>query len=272
MQKRCLTQTGGGLAVLAAVLFLGSSHSQAAVTNAAPIKLSWNAANDTAVKGYALYYGVVNQTAQTRVDVGTNLTCTVSNLIVGINYRIYAVAYSATGAESVPSNELLFAPSVPLLPPTPVPSGPKLQIVKQANGSMRLSYQATPGLVCGVQFAATPNPVAWQTLTNVTATSVSNVIALDSSASLVSKRFYRVALSAQPLVSAITLTRLSNGSMRLEWTAPPLATCRVTYAPNTNSTIWPTLATVTTDAEGRASVIDPTAAIVSTRFYRVVMP
>lgn len=254
------------------VWFLGSSHCPAAVTNAAPIKLSWNAANDTAVKGYALYCGAVNQTSQSRMDVGTNLTGTVSNLIVGVNYRIYAVAYNATGMESVPSNELLFAPSVPLLPPTPTPSGPKLEIAKQANGSMRLSYKATPGLVCGIQFAATPNPTAWQTLTNVTATSVSNVIALDNSASLVSKRFYRVALSAQPLVSAIKLTRLSNGHMRLEWTAPPFSTCRVTYAPSTNSTIWPTLITVTTDAEGRASAIDPAAAVVSTRFYRVVMP
>lgn len=268
MRKRCLARTGGWLAVL--VLFLGSSHCPAAVTNAAPIKLSWNAANDTAVKGYALYYGAVNQISQNRVDVGTNLTCTISNLIVGVNYLIYAVAYSATGMESVPSNELLFAPSVPLLPPAP--SGPKLEITKQSNGSMKLSYKATPGLVCGIQFAATPNPAAWQTLTNVTASSISNVIALDSSANLVPKRFYRVALSAQPLVSAIKLTRLSNGYMRLDWTAPPLSSCRVTYAPNTNSTIWPTLTTVTADAEGRASAIDPAAAVVSTRFYRVVMP
>jgi hypothetical protein len=58
----------------------------------------------------------------------------------------------------------------------------------------------------------------------------------------------------------------------LDWTAPPFSTCRVIFAPNTNSTIWPTLTTVVTDAEGRASAIDPAAAVVSTRFYRIVMP
>lgn len=251
------------------VLFLSSNLAQAVV--ATPIKLSWSAANDTSVKGYALYYGTLGQSTPSRADVGTNLNFTISNLVVGVTYRIYAVSYNVLGAESIPSNELLYTPTTPVTVPTQ-PAGPRLQITQQANGSMKLSYLATPGQICGIQFAASPNPTAWQTLTNVTADSISNIVALDFSANKVAQRFYRVALSAQPLVSAITATRLANGYMRLDWTAPPLSTNRIVYAPFTNSTIWPTLATVVADAEGRAFVIDPAAATVSQRFYRVVLP
>jgi len=263
MLKNCITRNNGWFIAIILVLALSQSLAQAVV--ATPIKLSWNAANDTTVKGYALYYGTLGQSIPSRADVGTNLNFTVSNLVVGVTYRIYAVSYNVFGAESIPSNELIYTP------PAPAPA-PRLQITKQANGSMKLSYKATPGLVCGIQFAATPTPSAWQTLTNVTADSISNIIALDISANKVAQRFYRVALSAQPLVSAITATRLANGYMRLEWTAPPLSTNRIVYAPFTNSTIWPTLTTVVADAEGRASVIDPVAANVGQRFYRVVLP
>lgn len=267
MYQKSLTQSCAWLAAL--IFVLGLNRSNAAVTNAAPVMLSWNAANDSTVKGYALYCTVVAPVSQNRMDVGTNVTATLSNLVVGVTYRIYAVSYNALGVESIPSNELLYTPAAPALP---APQGSRLQIARQGNGSMKLSYKATPGLVCGIQFAATPNPSAWLTLTNVTADSLGNVIAIDGAASLVAQRFYRVALSAQPLVSAITQTRLSNGYMRLDWAAPPFSSCRVTYAPTLTSTIWPTLATVVADAEGRASVIDPAAAVVSSRFYRIVIP
>ena len=266
MLKNFITQKRGWLIAVISIFTLSQNLAQAIV--ATPIKLSWNAANDPSVKGYALYYGLLNQATLQRADVGTNLNCTISNLVVGTTYRIYAVSYNVLGAESIPSNELFYTPPAPVTAPT----GPRLQITHQANGSMQLSYKATPGQICGIQFAATPNPIAWQTLTNVTATSLSNVIAIDSSASQVAKRFYRVALSAQSLVSAITATRLANGSMRLDWTAPPFSTNRVVYAPFNTSTIWPTLTTVVADAEGRASAIDPAAAVVSQRYYRVVLP
>lgn len=252
--------------LLSAILGQHSAHALVA----SPVKLSWNAANDPTVKGYALYYGLLTQSIPNRADVGTNLNCTITNLVVGTTYRIYAVSYNIYGSESIPSNELLYTPPTPVTVPNP--TGPRLQITRQANGTMKLSYKATPGLICGIQFANTPKPAAWQTLANVTADSLSNIIALDISANKVAQRFYRVALSAQPLISAITPTRLANGYIRLDWTAPPFSTNRVIYAPFTTSVIWPTLTTVVADAEGRASVTDPAAAVVNQRFYRVVMP
>jgi hypothetical protein len=234
------------------------------------VRLGWNAAPDPEVRGYAIYYAATNSAVVNRVDAGNGVTCTLSNLIVGATYWIHAVSYDAYGLESVPSNEILHTAAINA---PAAPAGPKLQLARQTTGSVTLTYRATPGQVCGIQFTSKLNPPHWQTLTNVTATSLSNVVALDASARTVPQRFYRVALSAQPLVSAIKITRLPTGAMRLEWNAPPLAVCRVQRASSPKPTSWSTLAyNVVTDAEGRAVYTDTGAITASRRFYRVVMP
>jgi len=253
--------------LMCAVLHFSLTRSEAAVITAAPITLAWSASSDPNVRGHAIYYGLAQQSATTRVNVGSNLLCRITNLIATATYRIYAVSYDAQGLESIPSNELYYTPPVP-----PAPTGPRLQITRQTDGSMRLNYKAAPGQVCGVQFAATPNPAYWQTLTNVTADSLSNVVALDISAKQVPQRFYRVALAPQPLVSALTITRQADGNMLLRGTVPPGASCRVLYATKADAASWLTRATVLADAEGRISYLDTTAKNASSRFYRVVMP
>jgi len=266
MRKNKLTRCCGWLA--AAGFLFSMNCAVAAVTNAAPITLAWSAAPDPDVAGYAVYYGLVSQSAVTRVNVGANLSCKITNLIANLTYRIYAVSYNAAGLESIPSDELLYTPPVTVAPP----AGPRVQLTKQADGSMRLNYTATPGRICGIQFAATPNPPFWQTLTNVTATSLSNVVAVDISAKQVPQRFYRVALSPQPLLSAVPITRQADGNMLLRGTAPPGASCRVLYATKPNPTSWLTRATVLADAEGRITYLDTTAKNASSRFYRVATP
>jgi hypothetical protein len=257
-----------GTVVLAVSLCLGqfaSGRARGATVTAAPLTLGWSAASDATVRGYAIYYGRTNQTTTTRVDAGANLSCTVSGLIIGVTYRIYAVSYNAQGVESTASNQLLFTPQT-------APSAPRLQIARQSDGSMRLSYQVASNAVCAIQFAAKPNATYWQTLTNVTASQLGDVIATDFSASQVSQRFYRAALSSQPLISGITISRQPNGSMRLDWMTPPGATCQIQSAASPNAPTWTTRATVTANAEGQAAYVDATAASVSTRFYRVAMP
>jgi hypothetical protein len=270
MRKNTLTRSGGWWWLVLAGLIICLTRPDAFGATASPIRLGWNPAADSAVRGYAIYHGPVSQPSLSRIDARTNLFCTISNLVVGVTYRIYAVSYNAQGVESVPSNELLFTP---LAPPNPIPpAGPRLQIARQSNGSMRLSSQATPGTICGIQFADTPNPVVWQTLTNVTANSIGDVIALDISANQVKQRFYRLALSAQPLLGGMTITRQSDGNMLLRGTAPPGATCRVLYATKPNPTSWQIRATVTADAEGRIAYLDTTARNSNSRFYRMVLP
>jgi hypothetical protein len=234
------------------------------------VRLGWNAAPDLEVRGYAIYYAPTNSAVVKRVDAGNVVTCVLSNLVVGTTYWIHAVSYDAFGLESVPSNEILHTATTNA---TVAPAGPKLEMVRQADGRVTLNYRANPGQVCGIQFTSKLNPPHWQTLTNVTANSLSNVVALDASARTVPQRFYRVALSPQPLVSAVKITRLPTGAMRLEWNAPPLAVCRVQRASSPKPAPWSPLASnVVTDAEGRAVYTDHGAITNSSRFYRVIMP
>lgn len=250
--------------MLLGLVVLGFLPGPANAEIARPVRLGWDASTDPKVRGYALYYGAVGQTPGTRLDAGTNLFGTISNLTAGADYWIYAVSYDAANIESVPSNQLVFT--------APAPPPPKLEIARQADGSMKLSYKAAPAQVCGFQFTSKLNPPVWQTLTNVTADSLGNVVALDLAAKAVPQRFYRVALAPQPLVSALTATRLSNGHLRLNWTAPPYSTNRVIFAAHPQATLWPTFTNVVADAEGRAAVTDAAPTSVSQRFYRVMLP
>lgn len=243
-------------------------RSASAQVLAKPITLGWNAASDVTIRGYAIYYGRTNLTTNTRIDSGTNLSCTISGMLVGVTYRIYAVSYDAQGIESLPSNQITFTPTTPAAPNPP----PRLQIARQADGSMKLSLTTATNVTCAIQFASTPTAQYWQTLTNVPANQAGNVIATDISASRVPQRFYRAVLSPQPLVSGISIARQANGAMRLDWMTPPSATSRIQSATSPTATTWTTRATITSNAEGQASYVDTTAAQAGARFYRVVMP
>jgi len=230
--------------------------------NAMPITLAWDSANDPSVSGYALYYGVTNQPAFNRVDAGMNLTATLLDLKADTGYKLFVVSYNAVGLESVPSNELLLTP----------PAISRLQLARQANGSLRLSGKAAPGAVCTLQFTSTLQPALWQTLTRTTADQVGNIIAFDASVSKVSRRFYRLALGALPLLGGMQIQRRPDGSMLLSGKAPPGASCRVQYASTPNPTSWSTLRTVAADAEGNVVTVDTSARLATRRFYRMALP
>lgn len=268
MWKKVVFQQGGWFALGLLLMQLAVTLPAHAQVIAKPITLGWNPAFDGSVYGYAIYYGRTNQTTNTRIDAGTNLSCTISGMVVGTTYRIFAVSYNAQGVESPPSNQLLYTPTTPAVTNAP----PRLQIARQSNGSMKLSYTAGTNKTCAIQFAPTPTAKYWQTLTNVAANQVGDVIATDISASRVPQRFYRVALTPQPLVSGISIARQANGSMKLNWMTPPGASARIQSAPSPTATTWTTRATITSNDEGQASYVDATAAQASARFYRVVMP
>jgi hypothetical protein len=76
------------------------------------VSLSWNPTPDTNVTGYALYVGHATGNYSSRVDVGTNVTCTLSGLSNGATYYFVSTAYNSAQVESPPSNEAQFiAPS-----------------------------------------------------------------------------------------------------------------------------------------------------------------
>jgi hypothetical protein len=189
------------------------------------------------------------------------LTVTLNNLQTDVTHKVHATSYNAAGIESLPSNQVLLTPS----------AIPRLKLSRQSNGSMKLDYKMSPGAVCTVQFSADMKPGSWRTLTNVTADLVGGIIATDSSAAQVMKRFYRVALSPQPLVSAISVVRLSDSQIQLSFTAPPGTRYKIVYVTTPTSTNLKFLAYATADAEGNVTLIDSNAASVTSRFYRAVL-
>ncbi len=188
MLKKVLTRCGLWIALVLALCVTPFAAISAPLYSA-PVQLGWSPPNDPNVKGYVLYYGMTNQSATNRIVVGTNLTVTVTNMLANTTYRLYAVSYNAASVESQPSNLLLLTP----------PAISLIKIAGQTNRTMKLDCLAAAGTVCGIQFSSTMLPGSWQTLTNVTANALGNIVYIDAAAALVPKRFYRVVLSAQPI-------------------------------------------------------------------------
>ena len=243
-------------------IFCSASNVSAIVAD--PVKLGWSPASDASVKGYIIYYGATNQPTTNRIVAGTNLTVTINNLQANVTYKVYATSYNGAGVESPPSNQVLLTPK----------ALPRLNLSRQANGSMKLDYNLTPGTVCAVQFSADMKPGSWRTLTNVTADLVGGIIAMDSTAAWVMQRFYRVVHSPQPLFSPISVVKSANSNvLLLSFTAPPGAGCHIQYVPQMNSSAWQTLAHVTADAEGNVThtVSGPLTLLSLSQFYRVIL-
>ncbi len=175
------------------ILLLGSlAHVFALGTapiKAAPITLAWNSANDPAIQGYAIYYGLTNQLTTNRFNVGTNLTVTLYDLLANTGYWLYAVAYDATGLESFPSNQLLLTPS--LLS--------RVRIAPLALGGFRLTLRAAPGSVCRVEYADPPNNSTWLSLAVATADASGDLAVIDSTFPQQPSRLYRAAWISNPL-------------------------------------------------------------------------
>ncbi len=88
--------------------------------------LAWNPSGSD-VAGYRLRYGTSSGIYTEAIDVGLALTVTVTNLVQGQTYYAVVTDYNVLGQESLPSNEVAFAPAVPS--PLPVAS------TSQANPS-----------------------------------------------------------------------------------------------------------------------------------------
>ena len=89
------------------------------LVSASAVTFEWDASPDVWVTGYRIYCGTNSVAPLTnavlKIDCGTNLTCTVSNLLGGHSYYFVATAYTADNLESPPSNEIIL--SVPVQPP-----------------------------------------------------------------------------------------------------------------------------------------------------------
>lgn len=245
-----------------AIVSLMVSGVAAVTTAAAPVTLAWDAAGDPAVRGYAVYYGKIDEPATNRADAGDALSFTFNNLQANTTYRFMAVAYTDQGLESLPSNELL----VTTRPQT------RFAIARLGNGRLRMSGRAAPGTACTLLFTPTLHPPNWMPLKHVTADAAGDVIAEDALDQQSQSRFYQIVPGVLPLASAIDSQRLSDGSVQLTGTAPPFVTGRIVFTSSPATAIWQTLATFTANAEGQVEHVDTTARQAQIRFYNMVIP
>jgi len=95
------------------------------------VTLAWSASPDGQAKGYMLYHGRMSVSPTNRLDVGTSLTATVTNLEAGLTYFFYATAYDASAVESEPSN---------LITHTPGLAAPN-KLLAEATGTRSVSLQ-----------------------------------------------------------------------------------------------------------------------------------
>jgi hypothetical protein len=86
---------------------------------AAGVTLAWNPGTGPSIVGYNIYYGGASHTYTNKVSVGLATSTTLSGLVEGKTYYFAATTYTALGAESPFSGELLYSiPSVVNQPPT----------------------------------------------------------------------------------------------------------------------------------------------------------
>lgn len=248
--------------LLFTVVCLPLISSGAVPLRASPLILAWYPSPDPTVAGYAIYYGPANQPATNRMDTGKTQRATFTNLQAGLSYNFYAVSYGPTGLESLPSNAILISP--------PVLS--RAQLTRQSN-KWQVALRAAPGTVCRVEYADAPVGATWRTLTNVTANSLGEVIALDSTTNNVAARYYRAALvTVPPVTTRLKLAKQPNGTMRITLSGSPGTTWRVQRASTPTAAQWTTMGSVTNNEVGEATLTDTTAAQTAVRFYRAVTP
>src|SRR5881394_2296795 len=106
-----------GCALLFFVLTAASTRAQ----STASVTLAWDPSVSTNVAGYRVYYGEENDWFQYSQNAGPLTATTIRNLEGGLTYFFTVVAYTVTGVESDPSEEVFYmAPGglPPNLPPT----------------------------------------------------------------------------------------------------------------------------------------------------------
>jgi hypothetical protein len=90
-----------------AVAFFASLIMALAAQGRGTVTLAWDASTGTnVIAEYKVYYGIASATYTNAVSAGTNLTVSVSNLVVGATYYFAATAVDTSGLESDYSTEV----------------------------------------------------------------------------------------------------------------------------------------------------------------------
>jgi len=170
--------------VLGIILFVTLLHHSGAAFGAtlpstSSATLAWDKSPSTNVTGYRLHYGVASRNYTNSVVMTGNLTTnTVRGLVSGVRYFFVVTAYTASGLQSDPSNEISFVPSPPTFPIS-VTSTNRASLTVRGLAGQRHSILATQ------------NFINWTVIATVTLGASGSVNFTDPNAASYSRRFYR---------------------------------------------------------------------------------
>jgi hypothetical protein len=75
-----------------------------------------------------------------------------------------------------------------------------------------------------------------------------------------------------PTLSHLSINKLPDGTMSIQFRASPGVACHVEYASTPAASQWTTLGSATADSKGDVTINDPPAGRSSSRFYRGAQP
>jgi hypothetical protein len=97
---------GGSVSIpVTLTVALAATTTSPPTTTSTAASLSWSAADDSTVAGYKVYMGSSAGAYGPAITVGNVTSYVINNLAIGTYYFV-VTAYTSTGAESLPSNEV----------------------------------------------------------------------------------------------------------------------------------------------------------------------
>lgn len=257
--------------LFAGLVFLGTSLSS--LQAARSITLEWDTNAESDIAGYRLHYGPSSGHYTSTVDVGLATTGTIVGVEAGVSYFIVVTAYSATGVESAPSNEVTFE-----YPPAKQPTisvanaGTAAQFNQGTEIQLHADMLATAGAIVRVEFfdgatkvgeaTTTPFSFLWQGASS--GTHHLSAIAYDANEEVM--RSTEIPITVIPLQMKLG-ARLPDGSFHLTVSGAIGRTNHI-YVSN-DLKEWALLTTLD-NTNGAIEVTDHDAAGQGRRFYRVV--
>jgi len=123
-------------------------------SQAAQVRLEWNASSGTNVAGYKIYYGTQSRGYTNSVDAGNTTNYTVTGLQEGATYYFAVTAYDASRLESVYSDEVIAIACAYSI-------SPGSQSFSASGGSTTVSVTASQGCTWSAS-----SGVPWVTITS----------------------------------------------------------------------------------------------------------
>jgi len=124
----------------------------------AQVTVAWDASTDPDIAGYNIWYGT--NPPYSKLSAGNSTSITISNLVEGATYTIYATAYNVEGLESNPSSSITYI--VPASSPPTITGQPASQTITP-DSPFTLSIAATGAGALQYQWYHNGNPIAGAT-------------------------------------------------------------------------------------------------------------